>query len=243
MKSIQLTKKTIGILAAALCCVFLAGAGVARAVDSPDKTTADEALSIALKDAGKDASEVTVTKQRPDAEDGMRTFDIEFFYFEGDSSVTEYDYEIDAATGRVLERSRETEYVTREPKKQVPVQQPQQAPENKPEQKTETAPEQPVQQPQQPAQQQTPVMQPQQPAQQQTPAQSQPVQYIGMEQAKSIALAHAGLGADVLFTKERQDFENGRVVYEIEFYAGLAEYEYEIDAVTGTILDMDMDAD
>ena len=246
MGNMQLTKKTIGIVAAVLCCVFLAGVGVARAMDSPGKITADEALSIALKDAGKDASEVTVTKQRPDTEDGIPTYDIEFFYFEGDASVTEYDYEIDASTGRVLERSRETEYVTRESKKQVPVQQPQQEAETKPvqqpQQETETKPEQQPQQEtetkpeQQPVQPQTPVQQAEQPPVQQ-------VQYIGIEQAKSIALAHAGLGTDVLFTKERQDFEDGRVVYEIEFYAGHVEYEYEIDAVTGTILDMDMDTD
>ncbi len=76
------------------------------------------------------------------------------------------------------------------------------------------------------------------------PSQAQPsAMYIGMDRAKSIALEHAGFTADqVRFTHTRMDRENGAVVYEIEFRQGRTEYEYEIDAATGRVLDVDRDA-
>lgn len=67
---------------------------------------------------------------------------------------------------------------------------------------------------------------------------------IGIEKAKEIALAHANLSADaVTFKKAKQDTEDGRTVYEIEFLAGGFEYEYEIDARTGAVLDFEKDRD
>lgn len=69
---------------------------------------------------------------------------------------------------------------------------------------------------------------------------------IGAEKAKSIALAHAGQdAAQVSFVKVKQDWENGFLVYDVEFYAdnGAMEYDYEIDAYTGTILSYDHDAE
>jgi len=66
--------------------------------------------------------------------------------------------------------------------------------------------------------------------------------YIGMDRAKSIALEHAGLTAgQVRFTHTRMGREDGAVVYEIEFRQGRTEYEYEIDAATGRILDFERD--
>lgn len=61
--------------------------------------------------------------------------------------------------------------------------------------------------------------------------------YIGAEVAKNAALAHAGLTADQV-TVSRVDFdmEDGRMVYEVEFWAGDVEYEYDVDAATGEIL-------
>ena len=39
------------------------------------------------------------------------------------------------------------------------------------------------------------------------------------------------------------DYDDGRAVYEGELRSGRMEYEFEIDAVTGTILDWDADWD
>lgn len=59
---------------------------------------------------------------------------------------------------------------------------------------------------------------------------------ITLEKAKEIALARAGFSAEqALFTKAHPDYEDGRQVFEIEFYVDNTEYEFEIDAVTGDI--------
>ena len=39
------------------------------------------------------------------------------------------------------------------------------------------------------------------------------------------------------------DRDDGRLVYEIEFHVGRTEYDYEIDAASGTVLKADMDTD
>ena len=63
---------------------------------------------------------------------------------------------------------------------------------------------------------------------------------IGIAKAKEIALNDAKLKEkDVQFTKEGQDTEDGRKVYDIEFYHGEKEYDYEIDAVSGNIISHD----
>lgn len=61
--------------------------------------------------------------------------------------------------------------------------------------------------------------------------------YIGTEVAKNAALAHAGLTADqVTVSKVDFDVEDGRMVYEVEFWANNVEYEYDVDATTGEIV-------
>ena len=63
--------------------------------------------------------------------------------------------------------------------------------------------------------------------------------YISLEKAKQIALDDAGYTEDqVRFsTAKFEDDDDEGETYEIEFYFGNMEYEYEIDAVTGEILD------
>ena len=61
--------------------------------------------------------------------------------------------------------------------------------------------------------------------------------YIGVEAAKSAAFAHAGLdAAQVTMGEVDFDYEDGRMVYELELYANGAEYEYDIDASTGAVV-------
>ena len=80
------------------------------------------------------------------------------------------------------------------------------------------------------------------------PAATQATGSITVEEAKTIALNHAGLTADaVTFVKAKQDYDDGRLVYEIEFVTtsgnGYLEYDYEIDTATGSILSYDYDAE
>ena len=68
---------------------------------------------------------------------------------------------------------------------------------------------------------------------------------ITEDQARQIALDHAGLSASqVTFLKSRLDYDDGRQVYDVEFYSSdYTEYDYEIDAATGDILSYDSDAE
>ena len=68
--------------------------------------------------------------------------------------------------------------------------------------------------------------------------------FIGVDRAKSIALGHAGVSASsVSFSKAKLDDDDGRGVYEIEFYVGNTEYDYEIDAHSGAILEASTEND
>lgn len=68
--------------------------------------------------------------------------------------------------------------------------------------------------------------------------------YIGVDRAKEIALQNAGmLDSDVIFTETKLDYEDGIMVYEIEFTSGGYEYEYEINAKTGDIITSEKDFD
>lgn len=68
---------------------------------------------------------------------------------------------------------------------------------------------------------------------------------ISKEKALGEALKHAGLSRDQIdFVKRVEaDWEHGRKVYEIKFYQGNMEYEYEVDAENGRILKADRDWD
>ncbi|MGM9661798.1 MAG: PepSY domain-containing protein [Oscillospiraceae bacterium] len=64
------------------------------------------------------------------------------------------------------------------------------------------------------------------------------------EEAKARALAHAGLGSgQATFVKAKLDHENGRQVYDVEFYtADGTEYDCEIDAASGEVVKFERDA-
>ena len=67
--------------------------------------------------------------------------------------------------------------------------------------------------------------------------------YISVDKAKTVALKQAGLTpAMVTFGKAVLKKDDGRVIYEIEFFTSSHEYEYEIDAYSGAILSQDVDA-
>ena len=66
--------------------------------------------------------------------------------------------------------------------------------------------------------------------------------YITAEEAQNAALAHAGIAESSVAQLEIEfDSEDGLMVYEVEFYSGNKEYDYEIDASTGSIRGYDYD--
>ncbi len=68
---------------------------------------------------------------------------------------------------------------------------------------------------------------------------------ISKDEAKDAALEHAGFKAeDVNFVKTEYDSDDGKSVYEVEFYTkDFKEYDYKIDAKTGEVISFDEDAE
>lgn len=76
------------------------------------------------------------------------------------------------------------------------------------------------------------------------PATEPSAQNLTKEEAEAIALAHAGLSADqVTRLKVEYDRDDGIPIYEIEFRQGRWEYNYELHAETGKILDWEKEYD
>lgn len=157
--------------------------GTAQPVESTDGLTEAQAKEIALNHAGLTEDQVTSLRVKQDRDNGRTEYEIEFWV-----DSTEYDYEIDAATGEILKHSAEV--------------------------KAGSA------------------------------GQSGSGQTITENQAKEIALNHAGLTEDqVTNLKVKQDRDNGRTEYEVEFRKDRTEYDYEIDTETGDILSYEIDVD
>ena len=147
----------------------------------PGLITLEEAKSIALNHAKLTADQVTFVKQKLEKEDGRQVYDIEFYT----SDYREYDYEIDAAAGMILEVDYDADSFT-----------------------------------------------PPDPAVTGT---------ISQDKAREIALSQVPGATAKNLTKLTLDRDDGRLVYEIEIkYNGL-EYDFEINAADGVILDMDID--
>lgn len=66
--------------------------------------------------------------------------------------------------------------------------------------------------------------------------------FIGENAAQTAALTHAGVRSDqVSSVKIELDNDDGQWLYEIEFIVGGVEYDYEVEATTGTVLKAEQD--
>lgn len=222
-------KLSITSIAVILCLTLISGSIIvfANTINGKSDRTIGlaKAKSIALNDAGLQEKNVSFVKAKIDFDNGMKVYDVEFY-----SNGKEYDYEIHAVSGRILEKDMDIENYTIPKKATKP------APPVNP---SVTAPSQVPGQV--PGQVSTPNNNVQS---NNTPNVSAKASGIGIEKAKLIAFRHAGLNAgSVRFIKAHSDMENGRLVYDVEFYSQNKEYSYEIDAATGRILDYDVDYD
>lgn len=67
---------------------------------------------------------------------------------------------------------------------------------------------------------------------------------ITLEEAKEIALRNANLSEDeVTFISSKLESDNNIKKYDIEFYHENKEYDYEINALDGSIIEMDFDVE
>lgn len=64
--------------------------------------TADEALNIALEQAGVTREEIRNLENKLENDDGVLIYEIDF-----DAGSTEYSYDINAETGSIVERDRD----------------------------------------------------------------------------------------------------------------------------------------
>jgi len=67
-------------------------------------------------------------------------------------------------------------------------------------------------------------------------------EYIGEDKAKTIALNHAKVTSPKNLVIEF-DYDDGVMVYDVEFYFGGTEYDYEINAKTGAIIESHKEVD
>lgn len=189
----------------------------------PSTVALEAARDAALADAGVSREEAVFVGESEDIEGGVPVY--EFKFYAGNAA---YEYKINGRTGAVYSK-KTTTYVAQDPGGTV------------------SAPPQVTVRPTQPPA----------PSAQPTPAPTQPPpataapqptgrpvgQFIGMEAAKSAALADAGVSAgEVRFTGMRMDYENGVAVYELEFYTSTHEYEYRINAQTGAVYSREKEA-
>lgn len=245
--------------------------GEPREEDSPDPSrpggmvpskTMEEAREIALADAGLTASGAVFTGEELGLDNGLWMYT---FHFQ--TGPTRYVYEVNANTGAVYAKSVET-YVTSssapEPSpssapEHASAPEPEPAPTSEPEHASSSTPEdapQPA-----PSQSSGDGASPEDGAPPDDlnglPVDSAPIPtagsipemvtgsaYIGVSQAKSIALDHAGLTASqVMVTMATMRRDDGRMVYLIEFSRNGTDYSYKIDAQSGRILAREVDRD
>lgn len=68
--------------------------------------------------------------------------------------------------------------------------------------------------------------------------QTKQAEYLGVDEAKAIALAAADITeSDAVFTTAELAEKNGLSYYEIDFTVGGQEYDYDIDAISGKIIE------
>jgi hypothetical protein len=179
----------------------------------------DEAKQIALAHANLAQKDVTFVETKLDNEDNRIVYKIEFVI-----SNIEYDYEIDAVSGKIISSDSDVEDDNK--KIQIETSQQQNSADHSNKDKAKGSQEHST------AQTQAPTAAPTQPA----PSK------ISVERAKQIAVSHAGVSG-ASFTKVELDTDDGIAVYDIEFKVGNTEYDYEINAASGAIISSSLEID
>lgn len=175
------------------------------------------AENFAFADAGVDPAEATIKQTKFEHEDGQYVYEVEFY-----ANGVEYDYLVRADDGRILKRDVDGT--------------PQQSASSTAETAVSQMPE--TQATEAAVGQSSDVAEPSG-----QPAQNAGVQTgITLDEAKEKGLEDAGIeAADVTFVQAYLDYEDGVAVYEVEFYAGGQEYDYEIHADTGAVVSRKME--
>ncbi len=210
---------------------ILSGAPETAGASAGTAITAQQAQEIALNHTGLTADQVTLLRCALDREDGRQVYDVEFY---NSASYIEYDYEIDASSGDILSYDFDVEHYTR----------PSDAGGNTSSGDTTTGNANTGSS--NTGSTNTGNTNTGSSNTGNTNPGSSGTASITAERAKQIALNHAGLSSSqVSFVRAHLDWEDGRRVYEVEFYntSNYTEYDYEIDASSGDILSYDHEAE
>ncbi|MFR5874983.1 MAG: PepSY domain-containing protein [Eubacterium sp.] len=218
-------KKRLAIILATVIAVLIAAcAGMfAYASDVAKKNSIgiDNAINIAMTDAGASEENSIITKAKMDFEKGVFVYDIEF-------SVTgagEYDYSIKASDGTILEKDLDNDKKVNTSAAET----------------TSVANSQAVSESTTGIKENAVTKTTAGAKDNKTTTTAKSSTDITLEKAKSIALKDSGESAkNVKFTETKKDFDDGITYYDIEFKTSSYKYEYEID-LKGNILSYDKD--
>lgn len=207
-------KRKLPVIIAILLVLSLAGCAVGKPASGKEDTathilTKEEAKTLVFAHAKAEEAKVTDLDVDLDEEDGIIFYDLEFDYQDA-----EYDYRVDARSGKIL-------YNKSEPKETV---------------------SQPVNTP--PAEQKPVESNPDEEKPAETKPATTTKKKIGVTAAKNAAFKHANVKASDAWDVEVDlDTENGKLVYEVSFDFGGYEYDYDIDAYSGKVLRSEKEKD
>ena len=184
------------------------------------KITVDEAKKIALNHANLTSKEVSFINAEADMDNGVEFYDIEFY-----NNNKEYDYEISAADGKIIEYDYDVEgygestNVSNNNSSNTNKQNSNKSNTNTTNNKANNN--------------------------QNTNTNSNTSSNkISADKAKKIALNHANLTSNqVSYIQVEADFDDYTPSYDVEFYYNNVEYSYEINANDGNIISFEKDID
>ncbi len=175
----------------------------------------EKAIATALSNAKLDRSKTSALTVYLETDDGRKVYEVEFR-----SGVKEYDYEIDAVSGKIIDIDFEIELIA-DTSKAVDDDEydddkydddkydDDKYDDDKYDDDADI-----------------------------TSAAGDKTAYISEAKAKEIALAHAKLSeSEVNNLTVKSESDDGNIIYDVEFRAGVKEYGYEIDAVSGKIIE------
>ena len=176
------------------------------------KITLDEAKKIALNHANLTSKEVSFINAEADMDNGVEFYDIEFY-----SNNKEYDYEISAADGKIIEYDYDVEgygkstNTSHNNTSSTNKQNNNKTNNNDVNTNTNS---------------------------------NTSSNKISADKAKKIALNHANLTSNqVSYVQVEADFDDYTPSYDVEFYHNNVEYSYEINANNGNIISFEKDID
>lgn len=172
----------IAIIALLLIGALAVGMNIYNNLANNAEITKQGAIEIALENANVKEEDTSRLNAYLNLDDLSKQYDIEFI-----AGEFEYEYEIDATTGAIIDASKE-KIGFNTPKL--------------PDVNSE--------------------------------------EYIGEERAKQIAYDNAGV-SEVSFVRVHLDSDDGVVYYDVEFRSGDYEYNYDVDAKSGELLEKDID--